>query len=170
MASNTTTIARADLTADVSRALIDALNAELTSAYSEPGATHFRLDPDEVSGTRGAFLIVYHQRTPVGCGAVRRLDAETAELKRMYISPTVRGRGLGRLLVAALETEARGLGVRRLVLETGVRQAAALALYRATGFRPIPLYGEYCLSPETSVCLGKELADPIPLIEPFNQH
>jgi GNAT superfamily N-acetyltransferase len=86
------------------------------------------------------------------------LDAETAELKRMYVAPTVRGRGLGRRLVAALEAEARALGVRRLVLETGVRQAAALALYRATGFRPIPLYGEYRLSPETSVCLGKGLA------------
>jgi ribosomal protein S18 acetylase RimI-like enzyme len=54
-------------------------------------------------------------------------------------------------------SEARALGVRRLVLETGVRQAAALALYRATGFDPIPLFGEYRLSPETSVCLGKEL-------------
>ena len=60
-------------------------------------------------------------------------------------------------LVAALEAEARALGVRRLVLETGIRQDAALALYRATGFHPIPLYGEYHLSPETSVCLGKEL-------------
>lgn len=59
--------------------------------------------------------------------------------------------------MAALEAEARELGVRRLVLETGVRQEAALALYRATGFHAIPLFGEYCLSPETSVCLGKEL-------------
>ena len=72
----------------------------------------------------------------------------------------VRGQGLGRRLVAALETEARARGVRRLILETGIRQAAALALYRATGFQPIPLYGEYCLSPETSLCLGKELAGP----------
>ncbi len=75
----------------------------------------------------------------------------------MYVIPTARGTGLGRRLVTALEKEARALGVRRLVLETGVRQEAALALYRATGFHPIPLYGEYCLSPETSVCLGKEL-------------
>ena len=93
----------------------------------------------------------------MGCGALRLLDAETAELKRMYTAPAVRGTGLGRLLVAALEAEARALGVRRLVLETGVRQYAALALYKGTGFTPIPLYGEYCLSPDTSVCLGKEL-------------
>ena len=160
MTSETITIARAELTADVSRALIDSLNAELRGAYVEPGATHFRLDPEEVAHGRGAFLIVYHEGTPVGCGALRLLDVATAELKRMYVSPTVRGRGLGRRLVAALEAEARDLGVRRLVLETGVRQAAALALYRATGFHPIPLYGEYCLSPDTSVCLGKELYQP----------
>jgi len=157
MAAETITIARADLTADVSRALIDALNAELSGVYAEPGATHFSLDPAEVADGRGTFLVVYREEAPVGCGALRLLDAETAELKRMYVSPSVRGTGLGRRLVAALEAEARALGVRRLVLETGVRQAAALALYRATGFHPIPLYGEYCLSPETSVCLGKEL-------------
>jgi GNAT superfamily N-acetyltransferase len=157
MAADTITIARAELTADVSRALIASLNAELRGVYSEPGATHFHLDPEEVSDGRGAFLVAYREGAPVGCGALRLLDAETAELKRMYVSPAMRGKGLGRRLVAALEAEARALGVRRLVLETGIRQAAALALYRGTGFRPIPLFGEYCLSPDTSVCLGKEL-------------
>ncbi len=158
MTSEAITISRAELTADVSRALIDALNAELSGIYSEPGANHFRLDHEEITGGRGTFLIVYREGAPVGCGALRLIDAETAELKRMYVSPSVRGIGLGRRLVTALEVEARALGVQRLVLETGVQQIAALALYRATGFRPIPLYGEYCLSRETSVCLGKELA------------
>ena len=157
MTSDTITIAPADLTSDVSRALIDSLNAELSALYPDPGANHFQLDPDEVTGARGAFLIVYHVEAPVGCGAVRLLDAETAELKRMYVAPVVRGNGLGRRLLTALEAEARARGARRLVLETGVRQLAALALYRATGFEPIPLYADYCLSPATSVCLGKEL-------------
>lgn len=152
------TIVRSALTDEVSRGLIGSLNDELRSIYPEPGATHFRLDPAEVTGGRGIFLIVYREGIPVGCGALRLLDAERAEVKRMYVAPGVRGTGLGRRLVAALEAEGRALGVRRLVLETGVRQAAALALYRATGFHPIPLYGEYCLSPETSVCLGKELS------------
>jgi GNAT superfamily N-acetyltransferase len=159
MVSETITVARAELTADVSRALIDSLNAELRDIYPEPGATHFHLDPEEVADGRGIFLVVYREGTPVGCGALRVLDAETAEVKRMYVSPTARGKGLARRLVAALEAEARALGVRRLVLETGVRQAAALGLYRASGFHPIPLFGEYCLSPETSVCLGKDLLD-----------
>jgi putative acetyltransferase len=159
MTAETITIERAVLTGDVGRALINSLNAELRGVYPEPGATHFHLDSEQVADGRGAFLVVYRAGVPVGCGAVRLLDAETAELKRMYVSPSERGKGLGRRLVAALEAEAQALGVRRLVLETGVRQVAALALYRATGFRPIPLYGEYCLSPETSVCLGKDLWD-----------
>ena len=157
MTPETITIARADLNAEASRGLIRALNEELSGIYSEPGATHFSLAAEEVTGGRGAFLVVYREEVPVGCGALRLLDAETAELKRMYVIPAARGTGLGRRLVTALEAEARALGVLRLVLETGVWQAAALALYRATGFHDIPLYGEYCLSPETSVCLGKEL-------------
>ncbi len=161
MASKTITIARAELTADFSRALIDSLNAELSGLYSEPGANHFHLDPEEVADGRGVFLVVYQDGTPVGCGALRLLDAATAELKRMYVSPTVRGTGMGRRLVAALESEARALGVQHLVLETGIRQIAALALYRATGFHTIPLYGEYCLSSETSVCFGKDIQEEI---------
>jgi putative acetyltransferase len=151
------TIERAQLTDDVSRALIDSLNAELSEMYPEPGANHFQLDPHEVTDGSGSFLVVYRDGAPVGCGAVRRLDDETAELKRMYVVTPERGRGLGRRLVSALEAEAQALGARRLVLETGTRQTAALALYRATGFREIPLFGEYLSSPATSVCLGKDL-------------
>lgn len=157
MERETITIERAELTDDVSRALIGSLNRELSALYPEPGATHFELSGREVGDGHGTFLVVYLEGTPVGCGALRRLDADTGELKRMYVAPAVRGTGLGRRLVAALEAEARTLGIRRLVLETGIRQAAALALYRATGFQPIPLYGEYRLSPGTSVCLGKDL-------------
>ena len=159
MASEAITIARAELTAQVSRDLIASLDAELSALYPEPGANHFQLDPEEIADGRGTFLVVYRGETPVGCGALRLLDAETAELKRMYVSRPARGKGLGRRILAALEAEARVLGVRRLVLETGVGQAAALALYRSTGFHPIPLFGEYCLSPETSVCLGKDLLE-----------
>ena len=151
-------VVHAALTDEVSRALIEALNAELSAMYPEPGANHFKLDPEQTARGRGAFLVVYRGDVAVGCGAVRLIDADTGELKRMYVAPAERGRGLGRLLVAELEAEARALGVRRLVLETGTRQEAALALYRAAGFIPIPLYGEYCLSPDTSVCLGKDVS------------
>lgn len=146
----------------IATALIAALNAELSALYPESGATHFRLDPDEVAPGRGAFVLAEREGAAVGCGAVRLLDAETAELKRMYVAPAVRSLGVGRALVDALEAEARRLGARRLVLETGIRQHAALALYRNAGYIAIPLYGEYVQSPGTSICLGKELLAPTP--------
>lgn len=148
---------RAELTAETSRSLIAALNAELSEAYPEAGANHFGLDTSEVATGRGVFLLAMDGDLAVGCGALRLLEDGSGELKRMYVVPALRGRGLGRRLVAALEEEARSFGARRLVLETGVRQETALALYRAMGFRTIPLFGEYCLSPDTSICLGKEL-------------
>ena len=139
----------------LSQALVAELNTELTGQYKEPGATHFALDPEQLAPGRGAFLVVYLEGAPVGCGAVRLLDANTAELKRMFIKQPLRGQGLGRRLVVALEQAARDLGARQLVLETGIYQLAALALYRAVGFQAIPLYGEYVSSPATSICLGK---------------
>ena len=126
------------------------------AANRKPGATHFRLDPDEVAEGRGAFMVALSQAHPVGCGALRMIDARTAELKRMYVVPSVRGRGIAGGVLEALEAEARRLGVQRLVLETGIRQHAALALYRRAGYQPIPPFGEYLASP-TSVCLAKDL-------------
>jgi GNAT superfamily N-acetyltransferase len=134
-----------------SRRLIEALNAELSGASPEAGATHLGLVPEEVSGRQGAFLVVYVDGAPVGCGAVRLMDPATGELKRMYVAPVLRGMGLGRRLVDALGVEARALGARRMVLETGIRQAAAIALYRRCGFESIHLYGEYSLSANTSL-------------------
>jgi len=151
-------VVRRSIVGDEATRLIAALNAELSALYPEPGATHFRLDPAEVAPGRGAFVVAYVGGAPVGCGAVRRLEGGDAELKRMYVDPSRRGRGIGRALLAALEAEARALGARRLVLETGIRQTAALALYRNAGFVEIPAFGEYVASPGTSVCLAKPLA------------
>jgi putative acetyltransferase len=138
--------------------LIAALNAELEAAFPEPGATHFSLSSTQVEAGDGAFVIAYLDNVAVGCGAVRRLDDGTAELKRMYVAPSLRGRGIGRALVEALEREARLLGVTKVVLETGTRLAAAITLYEAMGYSRIPLFGEYLSSPDTSLCFGKSLA------------
>ncbi len=88
---------------------------------------------------------------------MRRIAAETAELKRMYVDPTVRARGIGKALVGALENEALTLGVTRVVLETGIRRPAAIRMYEGLGYARIPLFGEYLASPETSLCFGKSL-------------
>lgn len=143
------------ITSPHAQELIAALNAELSATYPEPGATHFRLDAEEIS-EGGAFLIVLVDGMPVGCGAFRKLSATTAELKRMYVARSSRGLGLGLRLVSALEEEARKVGVMRLVLETGTRQAEALGLYARAGFRAIQPFGEYVDSP-LSVCLAKSL-------------
>lgn len=74
----------------------------------------------------------------------------------MYVDPRARGKGIGRIVFARLESEARSLGVRRIVLETGVRQPEAIALYSRAGFSEIPAFGEY-LGSAWSVCMGKEL-------------
>ena len=138
--------------------LIAALNAELQSTFPEPGATHFSLSDVQVVAGGGAFLIAYLDDVAVGCGAVRRLDETTAEIKRMYVVPSVRGRGIGRALVEALENEGRLFGVTTIVLETGTRLASAIKLYKAMGYARIPLFGEYLSSPNTSLCFGKSLA------------
>jgi GNAT superfamily N-acetyltransferase len=150
------TIKQCDLTSPVAHDLIRALNTELSRQYPEEGATHFRLDADEVSGGRGAFVVAWRGDRAIGCGAVRRIDAGVGELKRMYVIPEERNSGVGRKLLAALEAEARGLGLARLVLETGTRQIPAIALYRRAGFTDIAPFGEYIGSP-LSVCMAKDL-------------
>ena len=149
-------IRRYDLLSSIAQELIAALNAELSKLYPEEGATHFRLDADEVAEGNGAFLVALRDNEPLGCGALRRIEERSGELKRMYVRPQARGLGIGRALLAALEAEARALGLTRLLLETGVRQAEALGLYRQAGFSDIPAYGEYINSP-LSICLAKEL-------------
>ena len=159
-------IATEDFTSPVAASLVAALNRELSGIYPEPGATHFRLDSKEVVPGAGVFVVARWNGQPVGCGALRcvrepdlinQLGLNVGELKRMYVAPEVRGRGVGSSLLERLESEARALGLTRVVLETGNRSPDALALYRSAGFVGIPAYGEYLASPATSVCLAKSL-------------
>lgn len=149
-------IRREDITSSVAMGLIQALNRELTATYPEEGATHFRLDPDEVAEGQGAFLVAYVGGVARGCGAIRRLDPGTGEIKRMYVEPTLRGAGVGRVLLGGLESEARRLKIGRVVLETGVRQDAALVLYERCGYERIPAFGDYVDCP-LSICMAKDL-------------
>jgi len=123
------------------RSLITALLAAGEKVYGKldadqvPSAT-----PAEMAPPGGAFLVAYEHDRPLACGGLRRLDAETAEVKRMYVVPEARGRGLGRSLLAALEQEARRLGYRRARLDTGPRQPHARALYESAGYTAIFAY------------------------------
>jgi putative acetyltransferase len=149
-------IRREEIETPSAQALIRDLNGELRERYPEPGANHFRLDAEEVAEGRGALLVAYRGEVPVACGALRLHDKTTAEIKRMYVIPEERGKGISRRILAALEAEGRKLGARRLVLETGERQTEALALYERAGFARIPRFGEYASSP-LSICMAKDL-------------
>src|SRR3712207_2893164 len=105
------------------------------------------------------YLVAVLDGRAVGCGAVQTLDVGTAEIKRMYVCPTHRGRGVARRLLAALEDLALREGGPVLRLETGVYLPEAIALYESAGYARIPTYGQYVTNPY-SVCFGKRL--PVP--------
>lgn len=110
------------------------------------------------------YLVAYDGARPVGMGALRPLPVapveapapDTAEVRRMFVDAAYRRRAIGRQLLAALERHAAQLGYRRLVLETGNRQAPAISLYERAGFRRIAPFGPHVGDP-TSVCFGKVL-------------
>jgi GNAT superfamily N-acetyltransferase len=92
----------------------------------------------------------------VGCGAWQPLEPGVGEIKRMYVRPSFRGRGIARQLVVALEEEVLAAGRPVVRLETGTYLPSAIALYRSAGYLPIPAYGEYVGNP-FSVCFEKRL-------------
>ena len=141
-------VRREDLTSPTAQALIEALNADLRARYPEGDGMHyFRLDADEVRPGRGALVVAYDADAPVGCGAVRTIDTGVAEIKRMYVVPGARGRGVARRMLKVLEREARAIGVTTLMLETGTRQPEAIALYSKTGYARRGAFGDYPPSP-----------------------
>ncbi|GAA4580934.1 GNAT family N-acetyltransferase [Micromonospora coerulea] len=102
------------------------------------------------------YLVAVVGGRAVGCGGVQALAADTGELKRMYVRPAYRGRGIARQLLAALEELAFQRGHTVVCLETGTYLPAAIALYTSCGYEPIPVYGEYVRNPY-SVCFAKRL-------------
>lgn len=101
-------------------------------------------------------LIAYLEDTPAACGGFKPFDQTTAEVKRMYTIAEARGKGLAKSVLQELENWARSLGFKSLILETGIRQHAAIALYEAAGYRRIPNYGQYAGIAE-SFCFKKLL-------------
>lgn len=110
--------------------------------------------PDDDS----AYLVAVVDGRAVACTAWRALPEDgAAELSRMYVRPAFRGRGIARQLIVAVEEEALAAGRPVIRLETGSYLPAAIALYRSSGYLPIPAYGEYVGNPY-SVCFEKRLA------------
>ncbi|SCX52970.1 N-acetylglutamate synthase, GNAT family [Klenkia marina] len=134
--------------------LVEAVQQEYVVRYG--GRDAMEVDPGEVLPPRGLLLLAELDGRAVGCGAWRVHDAGTVEVKRMYVAPAARRRGVADRVLAALEQSARTAGHRRVVLNTGDRQPEALALYARAGYTPVAGYGVYADAPG-AVFLGKSL-------------
>jgi GNAT superfamily N-acetyltransferase len=123
-------------------ALIAAFRDEMRARYGVDGTGE--LSPYEFTRPAGGtFLLARIEGRPVGCGGLRRRDDDVAEIKRMYVVPDARRQGVARVLLGALEAQARRLGYRAVVLETGTGQPEAVALYDTHGYERIPNYEPY---------------------------
>jgi GNAT superfamily N-acetyltransferase len=122
--------------------LVEAMVTEMEELYDLRAGTGLGLSapPADFSPPGGAFLVVYEDGKPVAGGGVKRDEDGIAEIKRMYVAPGARGRGLGRQLLEALEEEARSLGYARIRLDTGARQPEARAMYERAGYHAVDDY------------------------------
>ncbi|WP_380283847.1 GNAT family N-acetyltransferase [Kitasatospora purpeofusca] len=133
---------------------------EYVRRYGEADLTE--LHPEHFDPPAGLFLVAYLDGVPVACGGWRAKRAAAfgirdtdAELKRMFVRPQARGRGLARVVLRHLERTAAEAGRTRFVLETGTEQPEAVALYASEGYAAIEKFGLY-REHEQSICLGKE--------------
>jgi GNAT superfamily N-acetyltransferase len=145
-----------------------ALTLEVQAHYRELYGGLGDQSPVEVAdfeAPTGHFVVGYLDGVPAAMGGWRRLgerpglpSPNTAEIKRMYVAPAARGRGLSRVVLAELETSARAAGLDWLVLETGQPQTSAVRLYRTSGYIEVDgtAYGHYLGEPDV-VHLGKSL-------------
>jgi GNAT superfamily N-acetyltransferase len=138
------------------RALTTAQQAEIRARYGgkeEPGRPPSAADVSVVLVARD------EDGVPVGCGALRELGDGAAEVKRMFVVPAARGRGVSKAVLGALEDAARERGWTTLRLETGPRQPEAIALYTGAGYEPIGAFGAYVGDPDAadSLFFGRPL-------------
>jgi GNAT superfamily N-acetyltransferase len=137
-------------TAQLSDAALEPLRSGLAAEYerlygsNDEMSAYDMADFDPPSGT---FVAVWLDGRVVAGGGLRRWRDDIGEIKRMWVSPEHRRQGLGLVVLRALEGAGRRLGYRRLRLETGEPQQAAIALYEAAGYTRIPGYGRYAGSP-----------------------
>jgi GNAT superfamily N-acetyltransferase len=138
----------------VAQHLIERVQQEYVVRYG--GRDAARVDPAEFTPPLGLFLVAEVEGVPAGCGGWRSHGDGMVELKRMYVEPAFRRRGIAALLLEELERTAAAAGHWQLLLNSGDRQPEALALYARAGYTPVAGYGIYADSPE-AVFLGKEL-------------
>ena len=103
-------------------------------------------------------VVAYEDSIPVGCGAIKAYSSDTMEVKRMYVPPEQRGKGIASGVLKELENWTGELNFEKCILETGIKQPEAIALYRKNNYRIIPNYGQY-KDVASSVCFEKLLIE-----------
>ncbi len=101
-------------------------------------------------------VVAYEDDTPIGCGAIKEYETGTMEVKRMYTTPASRGKGIASRVLSELENWAAEMSCQKCVLETGIKQPEAIALYKKNGYQIIPNYGQY-IGVDNSLCFEKLL-------------
>jgi putative acetyltransferase len=101
-------------------------------------------------------IVVYDDETPIGCGAIKVYEPDAMEVKRMYVAPEGRNKGIASQILGELEKWASELGATRCILETGKRQTEAVAFYKKNNYQVIANYGQY-EGVANSVCFEKLL-------------
>lgn len=101
-------------------------------------------------------VVLYENKKPMGCGAIKEFNSTAMEVKRMYNSPEARGKGFATKILSELEKWTEELSYEKCVLETGKRQPEAIRLYTKSGYKVIPNYGPY-KGIENSICFEKFL-------------
>ncbi|MGY2064918.1 GNAT family N-acetyltransferase [Blastococcus sp. SYSU DS0619] len=135
--------------------MVEAVQQEYVARYG--GRDAAVVDPAEFLPPAGLFLVAEVAGEAAGCGAWRIYPPGGVEIKRLYVGPAFRRRGLAQVLMAELEATAALAGHRSAVLNTGQKQPEAVALYREIGYVTVPGYGVYACAPD-AVFLGKDLA------------
>lgn len=103
-------------------------------------------------------VVIYYNKEAVACGAIKKMDADRVEVKRMFTKENQRGQGFASQVLNELEAWAKELGYKKAVLETGKRQVEAIPFYLKNGYQIIPNYGQYA-GIEGSICFEKGLLD-----------
>jgi putative acetyltransferase len=137
-------------------AMIAELDRYLTSLY--PAESNHLLALEALTAENVAFFVARRDGTAEACGALVRESPDWGEIKRIYVRPAARGMGLGRAVLAAIEAEGRRMGLRRLRLETGSRQAEALGLFERSGYGRCAAFGAYPLGDPWSIFMEKALS------------
>jgi GNAT superfamily N-acetyltransferase len=101
-------------------------------------------------------IVAYENEVAVGCGAIKEYEPNIMEVKRMFVSPDQRGKGIASLVLIELEKWAAELNYKKCILETGIRQPEAISLYKKNNYLLIDNYGQY-INVTSSVCFEKEL-------------